>query len=85
MLMSTLRNVVQTMGGDLEVRAVFPDRILEISTFSFFADKVDKLLRSKKKQQIVEAHKLEASIDRGGAVSLHRPQANRNASNGLPL
>lgn len=30
--------------------------------------------------------KLEASIDRrGGAVSLHRPQVNRNASNGLPL
>ena len=28
MLMSTLRNFVQAMGGDLEVRAVFPDRAI---------------------------------------------------------
>ncbi len=30
--MSTLRNFVQSMGGELEVRAVFPDRAVEIST-----------------------------------------------------
>jgi len=34
MLLGTLRNFVQAMGGDLEVSAVFPDRTIEISTFS---------------------------------------------------
>jgi DNA-binding XRE family transcriptional regulator len=43
MLMSTLRNFVQAMGGDLEVRAVFPDRTIEISTFSSLAGKPDKV------------------------------------------
>lgn len=42
MLMSTLRNFVQAMGGDLEVRAVFPDRAIEISTFSSLAGKPGK-------------------------------------------
>lgn len=39
MLMSTLRNFVQAMGGDLQVRAVFPDCAIEISTFSSLAGK----------------------------------------------
>ena len=55
MLMSTLRNFVQAMGGDLEVRAVFPDRAIEISTFSSLAGKPGKSRTSKKKQQMVEA------------------------------
>ena len=42
MLMSTLRNFVQAMGGDLEVRAVFPDRAIEISNFSSLASKPSK-------------------------------------------
>jgi predicted transcriptional regulator len=33
MLMSTLRNVVQAMGGELEVRAVFLDCVFEMNTF----------------------------------------------------
>jgi transcriptional regulator with XRE-family HTH domain len=55
MLMSTLRNFVQAMGGDLEVRAVFPDRAVEISTFSFLSGKPAKSRTSKKKQPLVEA------------------------------
>jgi len=43
MLMSTLRNFVQAMGGDLEVRAVFPDRTIGISTFSSLAGKPGKV------------------------------------------
>jgi DNA-binding XRE family transcriptional regulator len=54
MLMSTLRNFVQAMGGDLEVRAVFPDRSIEISTFSSLASKPGKSRAGKKKQQLVE-------------------------------
>ncbi len=54
MLMSTLRNFVQAMGGDLEVRAVFPDRTIEISTFSVLASKPGKSRNGKKKQQLVE-------------------------------
>ena len=54
MLMSTLRNFVQAMGGDLEVRAVFPDRSIEISTFSSLANKPGKSRAGKKKQQMVE-------------------------------
>ena len=42
MLMSTLRNFVQAMGGDLEVRAVFPGRAIEISNFSSLASKPSK-------------------------------------------
>ena len=40
MLMSTLRNFVQIMGGELEVRAVFLDCVFEINPFSSLADKV---------------------------------------------
>ena len=47
MLMSTLRNFVQAIGGDLEVRAVFPDRAIEISTFSSLAGKPAKALTGK--------------------------------------
>lgn len=54
MLVSTLRNFVQAMGGDLEVRAVFPDRAIEISTFSSLAGKPGKSRTGKKKQQMVE-------------------------------
>ena len=54
MLMSTLRNFVQAMGGDLEVRAVFPDRAIEISNFSSLASKPSKARTSKKQQQMVE-------------------------------
>jgi hypothetical protein len=39
MLMSTLRNFVQAMGGDFEVKAVFTDCAIEISTFSLVARK----------------------------------------------
>ena len=42
MLLGTLRNFVQAMGGDLELRAVFPDRAIEISTFSSLAGKPGK-------------------------------------------
>ena len=42
MLMRTLRNFFQAMGGDLEVRAVFPDRTIEIANFSFLAGKAAK-------------------------------------------
>ena len=52
MLMSTLRNFVQAMGGDLEVRAVFPDRAIEISTFSALTSKPAKSRNGKKKQQV---------------------------------
>ena len=55
MLMSTLRNFVQAMGGDLEVRAVFPDRAIEISTFSSLSAKPAKSRTGKKKQSLVEA------------------------------
>ena len=55
MLMSTLRNFVQAIGGDLEVRAVFPDRAIEISTFSSLAGKPGKARTGKKKQPLVEA------------------------------
>ena len=55
LLMSTLRNFVQAMGGDLEVRAVFPDRAVEISTFSFLSGKPAKSRTGKKKQPLVEA------------------------------
>lgn len=54
MLMSTLRNFVQAMGGDLEVRAVFPDRTIEIANFSSLAGKAAKPRSSKKKQQQLE-------------------------------
>ncbi len=40
MLMSTLRNFVQIMGGELDVRAVFPDCVFEMNPFSSLADKV---------------------------------------------
>lgn len=55
MLMSTLRNVVQAMGGELEVRAVFPDRAIAISTFSSLASKPGKSRTGKKKQPLAEA------------------------------
>ena len=55
MLMSTLRNFVQAMGGELEVRAVFHDRAIEISTFSSLAGRPSKSRTGKKKQQMVEA------------------------------
>jgi DNA-binding XRE family transcriptional regulator len=55
MLMSTLRNFVQAMGGDLEVRAVFPDRAIEISTFSSLSGKPAKSRTGKKQQSLVEA------------------------------
>jgi hypothetical protein len=43
------------MGGDLEVRAVFPDRAIEISTFSSLTGKSGKSRTGKKKQHMVEA------------------------------
>ena len=52
LLMSTLRNFVQAMGGDLEVRAVFPDRTIEIANFSSLDGKPAKPRSSKKKQQL---------------------------------
>jgi len=55
MLMSTLRNFVQAMGGDLEVRAIFPNRAIEISTFSSLSGKPDKARAGKKKQRLLEA------------------------------
>jgi DNA-binding XRE family transcriptional regulator len=55
MLMSTLRNFVQAMGGDLEVLAVFPDRTIEISTFSSLAGKSAKIRTGKKQQLRAEA------------------------------
>jgi len=55
MLMSTLRNVVQAMGGELEVRAVFSDRAIEISTFSSLSGKPAKSRTGKKKKPLVEA------------------------------
>ena len=57
MLMSTLRNFVQAMGGDLEVRAVFPDRSIAISTFSSLASKPGKLRTGKNKQHMIEAER----------------------------
>jgi hypothetical protein len=54
MLMSTLRNYVQAMGGDLEVRAVFPDRAIAISTFSSLSGKTGKSRTGKKKQPLIE-------------------------------
>jgi predicted transcriptional regulator len=54
MLMSTRRNFVKAMGGDLEVRAVFPDRAIEISTFSSLSGKSAKSRTGKKKQSLVE-------------------------------
>lgn len=35
---STLRRFIQAMGGDLEIRAVFPDRTVTIRNFSSLAD-----------------------------------------------
>ena len=55
MLLGTLRNFVQAMGGDLEVRAVFPDRAIEISTFLSLAGKSGKSRTGKNKQPMVEA------------------------------
>ena len=55
MLMSTRRNFVPAMGGELEVRAVFPDRAIEISTFSSLSGKPAKSRTGKKKQSLVEA------------------------------
>ncbi|NDC36394.1 MAG: XRE family transcriptional regulator [Synechococcaceae bacterium WB9_2_112] len=55
LLMSTLRNFVQAMGGDLEVRAVFPDRAIAISTFSSLAGKPAKGRTRKKKKLLIEA------------------------------
>lgn len=34
---STLRRFIQAMGGDLEIRAVFPDRAVTIKNFSSLA------------------------------------------------
>ncbi|NDG76148.1 MAG: hypothetical protein EBX49_12690 [Synechococcaceae bacterium WB8_1B_136] len=55
LLMSTLLNFVQAMGGDLEVRAVFPDRAIAISTFSSLAGKPAKGRTRKKKKLLIEA------------------------------
>ena len=55
MLISTLRNFIQAMGGELEVRAVFPDRAIEISTFSSLSGKPATSRTGKKKQSMVEA------------------------------
>jgi DNA-binding XRE family transcriptional regulator len=55
MQMRALRNFVQAMGGDLEVRAVFLDRSIKISTFSARASKPGRSRTGKKKQPMVEA------------------------------
>ena len=49
MLMSTLRNFVQAMAGDVEIRAVFPDRTMEMSNFSSLASKRKTTRPSSKK------------------------------------
>jgi len=54
MLMSVLRNFVKAMGGVLEVRAVFPVRTIEISTFSSLSGKPAKSRTGKKKQPLVK-------------------------------
>jgi DNA-binding XRE family transcriptional regulator len=55
MLMSTLRNFVQAMGGDIEIRAVFPDRSVQISNFSSLAPKRKSTRPSGKKVSAVTA------------------------------
>ncbi|MGA1064109.1 MAG: hypothetical protein ACO3TC_07140 [Burkholderiaceae bacterium] len=55
MLMSTLRNLDQGMGGDIDVRAVFPDHAIEISTFSSLSGKPAKSRTGKKKQSLLKA------------------------------
>ncbi len=55
LLMSTLRNFLQAMGGELEDRAVFPDRAIAISTFSSLSGKPAKSRTGKKKQPLVES------------------------------
>jgi hypothetical protein len=56
MLISTLRNFVQAMGGDLEVRAMFADRSIETAQFSSLADKpANPHTSRKKKKQLLEA------------------------------
>jgi hypothetical protein len=55
MLMRTLRKFIQAMGDDLEVRAVFLVRSIEISTFSALASKHGKSRTGKKKQPMVDA------------------------------
>jgi DNA-binding XRE family transcriptional regulator len=55
MLMSTLRNFIQAMGGELEARAVFPGRAITIKTFSSLSGKASKSRAGKRKQPLVEA------------------------------
>jgi hypothetical protein len=49
MRMSTLRDFVQAMAGDLEIRAVFPDRTMEMSNVSSLASKRKTTRPSSKK------------------------------------
>jgi len=55
MLMSTLRNFVQAIGGDLEVGSVFPDRSIEIRPFSSLSCKPGKPRSCQKQQPLAEA------------------------------
>jgi hypothetical protein len=43
MYVSTLRAFVQAMGGELEIRAIFPDGIVKIDQFSAFAPSEEHL------------------------------------------
>lgn len=42
---STLRRFIQAMGGDLEIRAVFPDRAVTIKNFSSLAQDENRARR----------------------------------------
>ncbi len=41
MFVGTLRRFIKAMGGDLEIRAVFPDRAITIKNFSSLKEKVN--------------------------------------------
>jgi DNA-binding Xre family transcriptional regulator len=46
MYVSTLRSFVQAMGGELEIRAIFPDGIVKIDQFSALAPSKEPLPQS---------------------------------------
>jgi predicted transcriptional regulator len=46
MYVSTLRAFVQAMGGELEIRAIFPDGIVKIDQFSALAPSEEHLSRN---------------------------------------
>jgi DNA-binding Xre family transcriptional regulator len=46
MYVSTLRSFVQAMGGELEIRAIFPDGIVKIEQFSALAPSEEHLAQT---------------------------------------